>query len=107
MVGLFLGGAIYHIPVVIDGMISAAAAALAAEISPLCREYMLASHCSSEPAGRLLLENLGLRAPIQAEMRLGEGTGGLMLLPLLDCALSVYRNAHTFDGINLERYKPL
>lgn len=107
MTGLFLGGAVYHIPVVIDGVISAAAAAIAAAIAPDCREYMLASHCSSEPAGRLLLDSLGLKAPIQAEMRLGEGTGGLMLLPLLDCAVAVYNGAHTFDGINLERYKPL
>lgn len=107
MAGLFLGGAIYRVPVVIDGVISAAAAALAAAIEPLCAEYMLASHRSSEPAGKLLLESLGLRAPIQAEMRLGEGTGGLMLLPLLDCALSVYRSAHRFDDISLERYRPL
>ena len=107
MAGLFLGGAIYHIPVVIDGVISAAAAAIAAGIGPLCREYMLAGHCSSEPAGRLLLDSLGLKAPIQAEMRLGEGTGGLMLLPLLDCALSVYRDAHRFAEMKLERYRPL
>ncbi len=107
MTGLFLGGALYHIPVVIDGVISAAAAAVAAALAPQSAGYMLASHCSSEPAGRLLLDSLGLKAPIQAEMRLGEGTGGLMLLPLLDCALSVYRRAHTFDGIELERYIPL
>ena len=107
MVGLYLGGAIYHVPIVIDGVISAAAAAVAAAIEPMCTQYMLASHCSSEPAGRMLLESLGLKAPIQAQMRLGEGTGGLMLLPLLDCALGVYRNAHRFDEIKLERYRPL
>ena len=107
MAGLFLGGAIYRVPVIIDGMISAAAAAVAASIEPLCAEYMLASHCSSEPAGRLLLDNLRTKAPIQAGMRLGEGTGGLMLLPLLDCALGIYRNAHRFDEIKLERYRPL
>lgn len=107
MVGTFLGGAIYRVPVVIDGVISAAAAAVAAKIEPKCAEYMLASHCSSEPAGRLLLESIGLTAPIHAEMRLGEGTGGLMLLPLLDCALDVYRESHTFDDMKLERYIPL
>ncbi len=107
MAGLFLGGAVYHIPVVIDGVISAAAAVIAAAVQPLCKEYMLASHCSSEPAGGLLLDSLGLKAPIHAEMRLGEGTGGLMLLPLLDCALAVYCDAHRFEQIELERYRPL
>ena len=107
MVGLFMGGAECGIPVVIDGAISAVAALVAERLLPGCRDYMLASHVSAEPVGKLLLDKLGLKPPITAEMRLGEGTGGLMLLPLLDCALSVYNNAHRFDEINLERYRPL
>ncbi len=107
MVGLFLGGAYYHIPVVIDGVISAVAAVLACKINPLTAEYMLPSHVSAEPAGRMLLESIGLKPLITAEMRLGEGTGGVMLLPLLDGALSVYNNAHRFDDISIERYKEL
>ena len=51
MTGLFLGGAIYRIPIVIDGFISAAAAALAMKISPTAKEYFLCSHVSGEPAG--------------------------------------------------------
>ena len=74
---------------------------------PGCRNYMLASHVSAEPVGKMLLDTLGLKPLITAEMRLGEGTGGLMLLPLLDCALSVYNSAHKFDEINIERYRPL
>ncbi|MBQ8687655.1 MAG: nicotinate-nucleotide--dimethylbenzimidazole phosphoribosyltransferase [Ruminococcus sp.] len=105
--GLFLGGAVYHIPIVIDGMISAAAALLASKIHPLAREYMLASHTSGEPAGRLLLEKLRLSPLIQAEMRLGEGTGGILLLPLLDGALSVYRHSHRFENLPMERYVEL
>lgn len=106
LVGMFLGGAVYHIPVVIDGAISAVSALLAKSISPVCTDYMLASHVSAEPIGKLLLEELGLRPVITAEMRLGEGTGGVMLLPLLDGALGVYNNAHRFDEIGLERYTP-
>lgn len=106
MVGLFLGGAVYHIPVIIDGAISAVAALLAKRISPDCTDYMLASHVSAEPVGRLLLDAIGAKPVITAEMRLGEGTGGIMLLPLLDGALSVYNNAHRFDEIGLERYTP-
>ena len=107
MTGLFLGGAYYHIPVVIDGVISAAAAVLACKINPLASQYMLPSHVSAEPSGKLLLESIGLKPIINAEMRLGEGTGGVMLLPLLDGALSVYNKAHRFDEISIERYREL
>ena len=105
--GLFLGGAIYGIPVIIDGVISAVSALLAYKIEPISAEYMLASHVSSEPAGRMLLEKIGLKPLINAEMRLGEGTGGIMLLPLLDGALAVYDHSHKFDEIGIERYVEL
>ncbi len=107
MAGLFIGGAECGVPVVIDGAISAAAALVAERLVPGCKNYMLASHVSAEPVGKMLLGELGLKPTITAEMRLGEGTGGLMLLPLLDCALSVYNCAHRFDEIALERYRPL
>ena len=104
MAGLFLGGARFGIPVVIDGVISAVSACLAEMIEPGCRDFMLPSHVSNEPAARLLLERLGLKAPITAGLHLGEGTGGVMLLPLLDGALAVYNGAHRFDDMNMERY---
>lgn len=107
MTGLFLGGAYYHIPVVIDGVISAAAAAIAYGIQPLCGEYMLASHCSGEPAGEDLLKYCGLTPVINAGMRLGEGTGGAMLVPLLDGTLASYRDARRFDETPIERYSEL
>lgn len=107
MAGLFLGGGIYGIPVIIDGMISAAAALLAYRLAPAVKGYMLASHQSKEPAGRLLLAAIGLKPLIDAGMHLGEGTGAVMLLPLLDGALAVYRGAHRFDDIGLERYVKL
>ncbi len=107
MTGLFLGGAYYHIPVVIDGVISAVSALIACEINPLAREYMLASHVSGEPSGKMLLEKIGVKPLITAEMRLGEGTGGIMLLPLLDGALAVYNSAHRFDDMGMERYVEL
>lgn len=107
MTGLFLGGAYYRIPVIIDGVISAAAAAVAYAIQPLCRDYMLASHSSGEPAGEGLLAYCGLKAPINAGLRLGEGTGGLLLVPLMDGALALYNNAHRFDETTIERYVDL
>ncbi|MDE7304130.1 MAG: nicotinate-nucleotide--dimethylbenzimidazole phosphoribosyltransferase [Oscillospiraceae bacterium] len=107
MTGLFLGGAIYGVPVIIDGVISAVSALLAKKINPVSAEYMLASHVSSEPAGKMLLEKIGLKPIINAEMRLGEGTGGIMLLPLLDGALAIYKHSHKFDEIGIERYVEL
>ena len=105
--GLFLGGAYYHVPVVIDGVISAVSALVACKINPLAKEYMLASHVSGEPSGKILLEKIGIKPLITAEMRLGEGTGGIMLLPLLDGALAVYNSAHRFDDMGMERYVEL
>ncbi|MDE6426132.1 MAG: nicotinate-nucleotide--dimethylbenzimidazole phosphoribosyltransferase [Ruminococcus sp.] len=107
MTGLFLGGAVYGIPVVIDGVISAVSAVLACKINPVCTDYMLAGHVSGEPAGIKLLESIELKAVINAGLRLGEGTGGIMLLPLLDGALALYRNAHRFDDTGIERYMEL
>lgn len=107
MTGLFLGGAIYHIPIVIDGFISSVAAALALKINPLAKEYMLCSHVSKEPAGQKMLEFIGLNPLINAELCLGEGTGAILLLPLLDGALSVYHSSHKFDELNIEKYEEL
>lgn len=107
MTGLFLGGAIYRLPVVIDGFISAAAAALAVKICPVAKDFMLCSHVSKEPAGKKLLEQLKMKPLITAELCLGEGTGGAMLLPLLDGALSVYHSVHRFENLPMERYVEL
>lgn len=103
--GLFLGGAVYHVPVVIDGFISAVSAAIAALICPKAKGYMLCSHVSKEPAGKMMLDYLGMKPLITAEMCLGEGTGGVLLLPMLDAALAVYNSAHRFDQLPMERYK--
>lgn len=67
---------------------------------------MLASHVSGEPAAKLLLDALGLKAIITAEMRLGEGTGAVTLLPLLDMALAVYHGSSTFSDIGMDAYTP-
>lgn len=107
MMGLFLGGAFYRIPVVVDGVVSAAAAACAFKMNPLCAEYMLASHCSDEPAAAGLLAMMRLRPVINAGLRLGEGTGGALLVPLLEGALAIYKGAHRFDETTIERYAEL
>lgn len=107
MTGLFLGGAYYHVPIIADGMISAAAAALAIKSNALSREYMLCSHTSSEPAAKMLIDFIGLSAPICAGLHLGEGTGGVLLLPLIDAAMAVYNSSHLFEALSIEQYKEL
>lgn len=104
--GVFLGGAKYKVPVLVDGFISAAAALCAARFWPEAKRAMLASHISAEPAGRLVLDALGLKPLITAEMHLGEGSGAVAALPLLDMALAVYSSGHTFEKMGMEPYTP-
>lgn len=105
MTGLFIGGAIFGIPVIIDGVISAVSAVLADILCPGCRAFMLASHLGKEPAAAPLLERLELIPVIRAELALGEGTGAVTLLPLLDMALCIYSENITFEDIHMDSYQ--
>lgn len=107
LAGVFLGGAYCRVPVLVDGFISSVAALLAARMCPACADYMLGSHASGEPAGRMVLDALGLRPFLFADMCLGEGTGAAAVMPLLDMGLAVYREMATFDDIAVEAYQPL
>lgn len=107
LVGLYLGGARHRVPIMIDGMISAVAAALAWKIAPLSREYMIPTHVSKEPSGMKLLQALEMRPMLTCDMCLGEGTGAIAALPLLDMALSVYDGMCTFSETNIEQYEEL
>ncbi len=107
LAGVFIGGAVHKIPVLIDGVISSVAALVANHIAPLTAEYMLASHCSFEPAGRLALDELGVRAIIVADMCLGEGTGAIAVLPVMEMALTVYNEMSTFEEIEIVDYNDL
>ena len=107
MAGAFLGGAIYHIPVLIDGFISSAAALCAVRMVPKVADYILASHCSGEPAGRMVLEELKLPYLIDAKMSLGEGSGAVAAIPLLEMGVNVYRKMSTFEEIKVEQYEEL
>ena len=106
MAGAFLGGLKYHIPVIPDGMIPAASALVAARIDPDVVRVILPGPVSREPADRRILDSLGLEPVIHAQTALGEGTGGILLLPLLDMALKVYNGPHTFDALKMKAYTP-
>lgn len=105
MMGAFIGGALYKVPVIMDGFISGVAALLAVKLCPYVKEYILPSHISAEPAGQMLMQVLGFDPVIHGNMRLGEGTGAVALMPLLDMAASVYWNSASFDAINVEAYE--
>ena len=106
MAGLYIGGAACGVPVVIDGMISAVAALTACRIDSRVRDYMVPSHVSKEPAGAMMLEALDMTPFLTCGMHLGEGSGCLMLMPLLDMALAVYHSMSTFEEINIDAYEP-
>lgn len=104
MTGFLLGAAIHRIPVVLDGMISAVAALLAQAMCPKVTDYILASHLGREPVCRLAMEKLRLHPVIHGGMALGEGTGAVMLFPLLDMAFAVYQGNRTFGDIQIAPY---
>ena len=105
MTGAFLGGAIYHVPVIIDGFISAVSANCAVRLAPVCKNYIYASHCSAEPAGKLALDAIGLKAYFNCDMCLGEGTGAVIGAKLFDFALSAYHNTVDFQTAEIEKYE--
>ncbi len=104
MAGMFIGGAVYHVPVVIDGIVSAAAALVAERICPGCSDAMIASHVGREPGMRQIMKELGLVPVIDADMALGEGTGAVMLFPLLDMAMALYKDGLRFNETEVGQY---
>ena len=105
LLGVYLGGACFRIPVVVDGFISAVAALLSVRMCPLVREYLLASHTSKEPGTRRVMEALKLQPGLDLGMCLGEGTGAVAFLPVLDMACAVYERMGTFTQHQIEDYK--
>ena len=107
MCGAMLGAALMQMPVVLDGALSMTAALLAVALVPACRSYLIASHVSKEPSCQLLKESLYLDPVLNADMNLGEGTGAVALMPLLDMAAKVYFEMPTFEGIEIKPYEVL
>jgi nicotinate-nucleotide--dimethylbenzimidazole phosphoribosyltransferase len=99
MAGFYTGCASHHIPVVLDGLISAAAALAAVYMNKNVRDYLIASHIGREAGTSAVLSELGLKAVLHADMALGEGTGAVLLFPLLDVMAAEYNSALTFDDM--------
>jgi nicotinate-nucleotide--dimethylbenzimidazole phosphoribosyltransferase len=86
LVGLILTGAVYGIPVLLDGVVSNSAALAARALAPASIDYTIAGHLSAEPGARVALHKLGLEPLLELGMRLGEGTGGSLAVPLVQAA---------------------
>jgi nicotinate-nucleotide--dimethylbenzimidazole phosphoribosyltransferase len=104
MVGVMVGAALCRTPVVLDGVVSCAAALAAVRMFPEIKNYLIASHMSSERTAKYVFDELKLTPVINAEMALGEGTGAVMMCALLDIALTLYKDQLTFDDIEIEKY---
>jgi nicotinate-nucleotide--dimethylbenzimidazole phosphoribosyltransferase len=96
MTGMILGAARNGIAVVADGFISTAAAAIAFAIEPHMRGYLFAGHQSEEPGHQILLEYMALKPILTLNMRLGEGTGAVLAMPIIESAMCLYNEMATF-----------
>jgi len=104
LTGVFLGGAIYRTPILVDGLISSVAALLAIRICPVVKDYIFTTHISKEPAGKLLIDEIGLGYLLDLNMCLGEGTGAVMAFSILDMAIEIYNKMSSFDQAGIEAY---
>ena len=89
MAGTYLGCAKNRVPVVIDGFISAVSALIAYKICPATREFMIASHLSEEPGMKYIMKELDLEPMLFMNMKLGEGTGAVMMFPVIESACNI------------------
>lgn len=108
LAGVILGAAIMRRPVVLDGFISGAAALIACSLSPEAKDYCIASHRSAERGHRGVLQHLGLRPLLDLDMRLGEGTGAVLAMGIVEAAAACLREMATFDeaGVSNRPVRP-
>jgi nicotinate-nucleotide--dimethylbenzimidazole phosphoribosyltransferase len=105
LTGYLLGAAALRVPVVLDGVIAVAAALAAVALSPEAAGYMVAGHRSTEPGASRALSALGLRPLLELDLRLGEGSGAALALPLVQAAARVLRDVATFDSAGVSAAK--
>jgi nicotinate-nucleotide--dimethylbenzimidazole phosphoribosyltransferase len=98
LAGFILGGAALRVPVLLDGVIAGAAALVAQALCAGVTAYCFAGHRSAEPGHSVALSALDLTPLVDLGLRLGEGTGAALALPLLQCAAAALRDMATFDS---------
>lgn len=103
IVGIVLAGAAARVPVLLDGVIATAGASLAARLAPPCIPFLIAGHRSQEPGHRAFLDHLGILPLLDLDLRLGEGTGALLALPLVEASVRTLTEMATFDEAAVEK----
>lgn len=98
MTGMMLQAARFRMIVVVDGFIATSAALVATMLAPSCRGYLIAGHCSAERGHALLLEHLKLRPMLNLNMRLGEASGAILAMPIIEAAVALYSQMATFES---------
>ena len=98
LTGFVVGGAAARVPVVVDGVIAGAALLTAAHLVPGAVQFCFAGHRSTEPAARVILDTLGLEPILDLELRLGEGSGACLALPVLEASARIVGEMATFDA---------
>ena len=98
MVGFLLAAAALRTPVILDGVIACSAALVAKAISPDAADYWVAGHRSVEPGASAALAHLGLVPLVDLQMRLGEGSGAALAVPLVQASARILREVATFDS---------
>ena len=99
--GVVLGAAARRIPVVVDGFISASAALVAYHIEPKVKDYLIASHRSVESGHRIILGYIGLKPILDLDLRLGEGTGAALAMPIIEASVKILTQMATFESANV------
>ena len=99
MAGTYLGCAKNRVPVVIDGFISAVSALIAYKICPISREFMTASHLSEEPGMKYIMKELNLEPMLFMNMKLGEGTGAVMMFPVIEGACNITKVVREYPDV--------
>jgi nicotinate-nucleotide--dimethylbenzimidazole phosphoribosyltransferase len=105
LAGYLLGAAASRVPVVLDGVIACAAALAARALCPAAAPYLVAGHRSTEPGASRALAALGLRPLLELDLRLGEGSGAVLALPIVATAARVLRDVATFDSAGVSGAK--
>jgi nicotinate-nucleotide--dimethylbenzimidazole phosphoribosyltransferase len=103
MAGAMLGGAARGWAVIVDGYIAGAAALVALALEPRIRDFLVWSHRSAEPGARRLLEVLEMEPVLDLRLRLGEGTGAALAVPILRSACAIAREMATFSGAGVHK----
>jgi nicotinate-nucleotide--dimethylbenzimidazole phosphoribosyltransferase len=102
LAGYITAGAAKRVPVLLDGVITLAAALVATDLVPTCTEFLLAGHRSTEPGATAALDQLNLTPLVDLQLRLGEGSGAALAIPLVQAAAALLAQMATFDAAGVD-----